>query len=132
MEKTLSERIAEDKITCHATRLPHMSDDGLRGCWAVRLSAPDGKLFDLPDPYESNDTPTAFDVLDSVTAHCAITDQADDWQRFASEYIGDVTAEDAPSWRPRYFAWQEINTGLRAFLGHRGHDDYLYNTNRSR
>lgn len=127
----LSERIAADEITITKVQLPTMSDDGKRKTWSVILHRPDGREFMLPDPYESNDTPTAFDVLDLVTGACAIIDQSADWREWATEYVGKDRKEQDKHFSPeRFDRWADINNALREFLGHQGHEDYLYDTDR--
>lgn len=132
----LSQRIKADGITIATDMLGGMSDDGYRYRWAVTLHRPDGRTFTLPDPYESNDTPTAFDVLDLVTGACNIIDQAADWREWQSEYV--IAEPHTMEWDERdkthpesmYDQWVDINNTLRVFLGHQGHEDYLYDTDR--
>lgn len=133
----LSERIAADQITAQATMLYSMSDDGMRYRWAVSLHRPDGRVFTLPDPFESNEKPTAFDVFDLVTSHCSIIDQAHDWRAWQGEYVyaepytEEWDKRDQTHTEAMYITWRSINERLRDFLGHPAHHDYLYETDRS-
>lgn len=134
----LSERIEADRITIQTDTLGGMSDDGMRHRWAVSLHRPGGSVFTLPDPFESTEEPTAFDVLDLVTGVCNLIDQARTWRDWQSEYM---TAQPyTEEWDKRdeiytetmYITWCSINDKLRDFLGDRAHQDYLYETDRSR
>lgn len=127
----LSERIKTDGITIATDTLGGMSDDGLRCRWAVTLHRPDGRTFSLPDPFEQNDEPTAFDVLDLVTGACNIIDRSADRREWASEYTTDPDEQDRHFTQRDFDTWVEINNRLRDFLGHQGHEDYLYDTDRS-
>lgn len=134
----LGERIHIDRITIQYSQIGGMSDDGMRYRWAVVLNRPDGRTFTLPDPYESNDEPTAFDVLDLVTSHCAVIDQSANWREWQSEFM--IAEPYTPEWEERdktytestFNQWVEINNSLLQFLGRQGHEDYLYDTDRSR
>ena len=79
----LSERIATDNITV-THHLIGQTSTHYR--WSVTLHRPDGRAFTLPGLYESNDEPTAFDVLDLLTMTCAIVDETDGWHSWHSEY----------------------------------------------
>jgi len=133
----LSERIAQDQITIAAHMMGQTATHYQWGVTLFRPEYPGANEFTLPDPYESNDEPTAFDVLDLVTGACNIIDQALSWHDWQSEYM---SAEPfTPEWEERdrthaevmYNQWCEINNSLRDFLGHQLHQDYLYDTDRS-
>jgi hypothetical protein len=133
----LSQRIKHEQITIQTSMLGGMSDDGRRYRWSVALHRPDLRTFSLPDPYESNDEPTAFDVLDLVTSVCVLIDQVANWREWQSEYM--IAEPHTQEWDERdktypesmYDQWLGINERLLAFLGHQGHEDYLYDTDRS-
>lgn len=128
----LSERIAEDGITI-STSMIGQTDTHYQ--WSVTLHRPDGRRFELHDPHESNDEPTAFDVLDLVTGTCNIIDQSADWREWQSEYMPDATPQEERDRiypRDMFEWWVDINNALRDFLGHQGHEDYLYDTDRSK
>lgn len=130
-EPLLSERIAEDEITIQTAMIDGMSADGLRYRWDVSLHRPDAQPFTLPDPFESNDEPTAFDVLDLVTSACSIVSRADSREEWASEYTTDPEEQEKHFTEEHWQTWLVIDRRLREFLGSRKHQDYLYCTNRS-
>ena len=124
----LSERIAIDGITITA----HMTGQtATHYQWAVELHRPNGAVFRLPDPYESNDEPTAFDVLDLVTGSLNLVDQSADRDEWASEYTTDEEQKEKHFTEEHWQTWNTINDALREFLGHQRHEDYLYETDRS-
>lgn len=133
----LSERITADGITIQTDQLGGMSDDGRRYRWAVSLHRPDGQVFTLPDPFELNDEPTVFDVLDLVVGVCNIIDQSPTWRDWQSEYM--TAQPGTEEWDKRdetyteamYASWRLINEQLRMFFGSQAHHDYLYEIDRS-
>lgn len=121
----LSERIAEDGITVTADMIGQTETHYQ---WAVTLHRPNGAVFRLPDPFESNTEPTAFDVLDLLTGALNIVDQSVDRREWASEYTTDPEQQDAHFTEQHWQTWQQINAGLRRFWGRQRHEDYLYDT----
>jgi hypothetical protein len=133
----LSERIAADEITCVTVGPIGMSSDGMRYTWSVCLFRPDGRTLDLAEPFESNEEPDAFEVLDLVSIGCSMIDQSHNWRSWQREWMPPARdAEDQEvidSLYPEhtYETWTGIDESFLAFLGHQGHHDYLYDTDRS-
>lgn len=128
-EKKLRDRIKEDRVSSVA----HMigtTPTGPQYRWDVTLMC-QGRVFRLPDPFESVDQPTTFDVLDLLTGSCNIVDQCADRDEWAREYDPTGDPEQRHFTDRMWETWQEINNGLVKLLGHQGHEDYLYNTDRS-
>lgn len=131
----LSERIAEDGITLVAHHHDGMSDDGLRCRWSITLWRTDAmnvpQTFDAPAPFESAEEPTVFDLLNHYIGVLNIIDRSADRQEWASEYTSDPEEQERHYHQRDFETWQEINEGLRGFLGgHQRHEDYLYDTDR--
>jgi len=125
-QKKLSERIREDRISSKA-HMTGRSPNGLHYQWDVTLMC-QGRVFRLPDPFESANEPTTFDVLDLLTGACGIVDQCADRDEWAQEYIPDGDPEHQYFTERDWRTWQKINKGLIRLLGPERHQEYLYDT----
>ncbi|MFB7858855.1 hypothetical protein [Rhodococcus qingshengii] len=142
--KSLKKRIKDDSITMDYHMLDGMSEDGQRYLWNVALyhGVRRGRVFELPDPYVSQDKPTVFDVLDLLTSSCSIVDQCATRDEWASEYVPEPKGGEPDesilreAWESftedNFRTWKQINEGLRNFFGPQAYEDYLYNTDRSK
>jgi hypothetical protein len=122
----LSERITEDDIQVVYTEIPSWP----RRAFDVRLWR-EGENFELPDPFESPNEPTPFDVLDLITLHCSIVNQVNSREEWAAEYTADPREQQENFPEEGYRKWKEINRRLRCFLGEEKFQQYLYDTDRS-
>jgi hypothetical protein len=128
--KALGERIIEDGISVEYVFLG-LSSDGFRRVWKVELRCLAGETFALPEPYESADEPTPFDVMDHLLSSCSIIDQTASRYEWASEYVIGGDPEEEHFTQRNFDTWKGINEGLKGFLGAK-HADYLYETDGSR
>lgn len=128
---TLSERIAQDQITATATYRDqggpsYAADMHDMDWWDVTLQY-DGRRMLVPFGMgrgHHGAEPTAYDVLQSLVLDAAGTENARDYEDWASEYGYD---EDSRSGVRAYEQTVKQTGRLRAFLGDL-YDAYLWET----